>query len=202
MQSRRTWRVVATALLVVTGLIFVAGVIDGYSGAAAGGRQTTSLIVAGGAAFVVVGVALGLMWREVLRRKAAGPGEAAERRRAAGFWSILTGIALVGFAVGFTISLTGSHLHEPLPAWPALGAAVVVAATFAGGTWLIHRRMDEVERADNDWAAAVGAKVLMTVYPIWYLLAKGGWVPEPTHEMLFLGLFAIAAFAYSYRKFR
>lgn len=110
---------------------------------------------------------------------------------------------LVGYLFGFYETGDGPGIAQGnIPAWLAIILAIVTALALVGGSYLAWRRMDEVEWQHNRVAAAVGAAVVMTGYPIWYLLWKGQLVSGPSHEAVFITLYLVTTAAYFYRKFR
>ena len=62
--------------------------------------------------------------------------------------------------------------------------------------------MDELERQNNYRAAAFAGTVYIVAYPVWFLLWKGGFVPEPIHWMLFGLFWAALCISYLYYRFR
>ena len=123
-----------------------------------------------------------------------GPGEASgetlERsRRRRKYWIIGT-IFVAGFTGGFLSGFTqADHLFDPAHKWPpALGIGLVVAYLVAavGGGLLYSRHIDEFERLSQYKAVAFGAGAYILVYPVWLLLWKSGFVPEPLHFVIYL----------------
>lgn len=140
------------------------------------------------------------------KRHEPGYGEQALRRRNRRVWTTLGFLAGAGFVVGLGTAL----LERDDPAgWP--GTLPPVWAAIAAGIWLVAiiagsiaftRRVDEVERAVNVRAGHIGASFFLTGYPAWYLLWKGGLVPEPRHEILFIATMAVMLLAYFIQKLR
>lgn len=143
----------------------------------------------------------------IMAERTPGVGEAAARTSRRRFWGILGGMFGVGLvmgAAGAALQLRdGGGLFEgTLPPWFALTSAIVTLVALTLGSWAFFRRIDELERQDNLVAAAAGANVLMFIYPVWFVLARGGLVREPHHLMLFGILFLTMTGTYLFRKFR
>ena len=120
----------------------------------------------------------------------AAPGEALERsRRRRKLWIIGT-IVVAGFAGGFLSGFTqADRLFDATHKWPpALGIGLVIAYLVAavGGGLLYARHVDEFERMSQYKAVAFGAGAYILVYPVWLLLWKSGFVPEPMHFVIYL----------------
>lgn len=133
-----------------------------------------------------------------------------ERREAAArTWRLAIYIALlvagmaVGFLFGFYETNEGPYLAQGnIPGWLAIVLALVTFVALAGGSLLARRRMDEVECQNNRVAASWAAGVVLVAYPVWYILWKGRIVAEPSHEIMFIGLYAVVLFTYLFHKFR
>ncbi|WP_326525884.1 hypothetical protein [Sphingomonas sp.] len=205
-RSRRTLWLVVAGVLAMLGLPFVIGIYQGYTGGEA--RPMLPWAVLAGIAGLVGVIATGvwLAARDRARHPPSGPGEAAAVRNSRSFWLILGTLFFVGMLVGAGAAMfeidAGGFMTGTLPAWFAIVAAVVTVLALTVGTVLFLRRVDEVERADNIWASAVGANALLIVYPPWFFLWKGGWVSEPSHYAMAGILFAAMMIAYGYRKIR
>lgn len=136
-----------------------------------------------------------------------GRGEALERtrkRRMRLFIGVLFG---AGMIVGFLSSqferdYDSGLLSGTLPPGFALFAAAAMLLATLGGAYVFYRRTDELERHDNLYSAAIGGNALMIGYPAWFLLWKGGWLPEPSHGALFAIVFATSVLAYGWAKLR
>lgn len=142
-----------------------------------------------------------------MTRNDLGPGEAADRARSRRMLIMFVALAAVGGAVGFTAALIEPHeamltTGGSLPAWFAVVAALLMIAAVSAGSIVYHRTMDELQRLDNYWAATIGANVLLTAYPVWLILWKGGLVPAPDAMTLYLAVLVSTGLAYAWRKLR
>jgi hypothetical protein len=62
--------------------------------------------------------------------------------------------------------------------------------------------MDEVERQRSYKAGSLAGATLIVVYPVWFLLWKGGFVVEPIHWVLFVLFWLGLAFGMIWYKYR
>jgi len=132
-----------------------------------------------------------------------------KRARAArnGRLSLYGALLVAGAGVGFLFGLyetngTAWIAQGNIPGWLAIVLACITAIALIGGTIVAHRRVDEVERQHNLVSCAAAGGVLLVGYPIWYILWKGQLLSEPSHEAMFVTLYAVVFFTYLYRKFR
>ena len=113
--------------------------------------------------------------------------ERARRRRKYWLLGVLVG---VGFTAGFLSGFTQADgLFDPAQKWPpalGLGLAIAYLVAAVGGGILYSRHTDEFERASQYKAVTLGAGAYIVVYPVWLLLWKSGFVPEPMHFVLYL----------------
>ncbi|MCW3848320.1 hypothetical protein OF829_13830 [Sphingomonas sp. LB-2] len=130
-----------------------------------------------------------------------GEGERAEavrKRRTAILFaaSMVVGVAMV---VGTAIFKQG---HGRIaPGWAIAFVGLYLLAVF--GSWRFACRVsDEVELRANVGALATGGTAYALVYPSWYFLWRGGLVPEPSHEALFVIAFVATMSAYLWKRFR
>lgn len=139
--------------------------------------------------------------------KGMGPGEAAARAKSRRTMINFSVLALLGGATGFTAALIEQKdapisAGGTMPGWFAILAATVLVVAVAAGSYAYHRTMDELQRLDNYWAAALGTNVLLLGYPVWLILWKGGLLPAPDAMILFLAVLATTMIAYFWRKLR
>lgn len=138
----------------------------------------------------------------------AGLGEGERRERGArrmrfGVKGALFAAGLfTGIYVGDNFVRNGFDFSAP---WTPVAAVVIVlvylAAMIVGGR-LLSRHMDELERDRGYKAAAAAGAAYALVYPVWFALWKGGFVPEPVHWMLFILFWLSLALATLWYRFR
>ena len=129
--------------------------------------------------------------------------EAAMRRRRA---LTIGALVLVGGFSGFYVGLNEARAFFDGGSFWTPGVSLVLSALFIaamiGGSILLQSSMDEVERDRSYKAAAAAGASFLLLYPLWFLLWKGGFVPEPIHWMLFLVFWATLALASLWYRFR
>lgn len=136
-----------------------------------------------------------------------GPGERAERAKRRRFWLPLVLLALVG---GVTGGIIGAREGDAVAAGRgflegniAPELAVTLTALFlistAVGTYYMLRQIDEHTMREQLWFSSYGATAFVIAYPAWFLLWKGGLLPEPHHLALFLIFYAGAFIGYAVR---
>ncbi len=128
--------------------------------------------------------------------------EAAARRRT--YW-LFGGLAGAGFVVGLTTALvepedaglmTGGTIP---PALAILFAAITIVAIVLG-SWRMWRHADELDRTQHLWANSVAVSVAMLSYMLWFLLWKGGLLPEPSAHPIFLATVIAGCATYIWKK--
>ena len=136
-----------------------------------------------------------------------GEGERRESARRRKRWLIFAVLAVIGFVPGLYVGFqhgAAAAQSQPLvwsPTVAALLAGLYLVAV-AGGGILMNSVMDEVERQRGYKAVSFAGAALMVVYPTWFLLWKGGFVPEPVHWMLFVLFWLSLALASLFYRFR
>ena len=138
--------------------------------------------------------------------EAPSEGERIERARQRRKLAILIGVATVGGVGGGIVGAQqGDNLFDLAKPWPpalCLALAIAYLVAVIAGSIALSRQVDEVERETKRKAATIAAKAYGIGYPIWFLLWKGGFLPEPMHVALY-GLFLAALLAASlFYRFR
>lgn len=136
-----------------------------------------------------------------------GEGERYEASRRRKRWAIVAALAVAGFVPGLYLGYNdGAALAESRSGiWsPALSLGLIglYLGAVIGGHFLLRNVTDEVDRQNGYKAASFAGFTLMVVYPIWFLLWRGGFVPEPIHWMLFLLFWLSLALASLFYRFR
>lgn len=138
-----------------------------------------------------------------------GKGERAEAGRRKLFWTALGVIMIGGAVTGLLIGISAAH-HDikpdaiwtdmPQPIAVALIAAALVA--FVYGCWRFFKAIDEVELVDNLWASTAAYYAYATLFPLWWVLAKIGVLPEPNDWAIYLIALGGGGAIYVWRKWR
>lgn len=131
-----------------------------------------------------------------------GPGERAERLRARRYWAVSLVFGLMGAGVGATLAYLGDNDARSLSASWAVGVTLLYAICLPLGSWLFLRQTDEVDLRDNLIGCTAGIYFYTMLYPGWYFLWKGGLVPEPDHQLLFIGTMGVVAAVYFWKRLR
>jgi hypothetical protein len=136
-----------------------------------------------------------------------GEGERREAARRRKRWLIVAALAAVGLVPGFYMGYQdGAAMAQSRPSlWsPTLAAAMAAIYLLAviGGGLLLSRVTDELERQRGYKAVSFAGAALMIVYPVWFLLWRGGFVAEPVHWMLFVLFWLSLALATLWYRFR
>ena len=132
-------------------------------------------------------------------------GEAAERATRRRRLMILSGPFAAGLMLGGYVGFREFDILSGNADWPpavAIGLAAAFLLSVLGASLLLNRQMDEVERLNSYRASSIAGTFYFIAYPVWFLLWKGGLVPEPMHGALFLGFWAILIAAYLYYRYR
>jgi fucose permease len=129
--------------------------------------------------------------------------ESASRRKRILVLGILFCVGLAtGFYAGFRDAVA---VFERGGSWPpamALALLALFVVAMVAGTWVMSQVMDELDRQRSYKAASFGAVVLLTGYPAWFLLWKGGFVAEPSHWLIYLVFLVAMALASLWYRLR
>jgi hypothetical protein len=132
-----------------------------------------------------------------------GAGERAEHARSRTFWTVLAVCGALGGIVGGAMVIgTGNRIGGDMTAGWAIAAALLYGVGVVAASWYFFRIIDEVELRDNLIAATVAVYFYTIVYPVWYLLWKGGLIVEPIHEAIFFATLIAMTIAYFWKKLR
>jgi hypothetical protein len=135
-----------------------------------------------------------------------GTGEALERAARRKKIAIVGGLSLAGFFPGFYLGYTeNDELLQVSDKWPpelALVLAAVYLVAVITGAVLLKRQTDEVALAQQTKGTALAGSMLVLVYPLWYILWKGGFVIEPMHTVIYVLFLLTALGGMLYYRFR
>ncbi|WP_331041222.1 hypothetical protein [Allosphingosinicella sp.] len=138
-----------------------------------------------------------------LGRGAGEEMERAQRRRRGVIVGTLFVLGTItGAYGGWTMAETDFDLSQPWSPTICLILAGIYLAAMLFGSIALSKQMDEVERQVHYKAAGVAGGTYAVVYPTWFLLWKGGFVPEPIHWALFILFWVALAASTLYYRFR
>jgi hypothetical protein len=136
----------------------------------------------------------------------AASGETLERKRRRRKLAILALVFVLAFPVGFAVGFTeADDLLVMDDRWPpalAMGLSLAYLFLVIGGAIALSRQVDEVERTIKYKAVGAAATAYVIVYPVWFFLWKGGFVPEPMHVALYAGFLIVFLLASLFYRFR
>jgi hypothetical protein len=134
-----------------------------------------------------------------------GIGEKAQRDRERRLRWIMLALGAAGFFTGLFASgmeREGGGFMDGIPPAFAIGFAVVWMLAIGYGGWRYHKVTDELDRANNRFAAVYAFNAYLIGYPVWFMLWKGGLVPEPSHQTIFVTLYIVMVTLYLWKKIR
>ena len=132
--------------------------------------------------------------------------ERLERRRRRRKFAIIAAMGAIGGIGGGIVGARESgRLFDLAHPWPpllclALAAAFLLAVAL--GKFILRSQIDEVERMAKLRATHAGAMLFLAGYPVWFLLWKGGFLPEPQHVAMFAIFLVASLLASLFYKFR
>ena len=129
--------------------------------------------------------------------------EGAVRRRRLLVFGVLF---VAGLASGFYVGSTdGGAMLDADGRWsPGVSLALIAIflAAMIGGAMALRSSTDELQREIATKAMAAAGGFFLLFYPVWFLLWKGGLVPEPMHLAMFVVFWLTLAFATLWYRFR
>lgn len=142
---------------------------------------------------------------ETAMRSKPFDGLAAAKSRRRRLQLIIGGLMGAGAVIGFfsaKFEIDGGGFMEGIPAGWAIAASMILFVSIGYGGWRYHLATDELDRRDNQWAGAMALNFYLGGYASWYLWWRGGLVPEPQHETIFVVTMAVMLLTYGYKKLR
>jgi hypothetical protein len=135
-----------------------------------------------------------------------GIGERRERAARLRRNAVIGILFVAGLVTGFYVGYQDGHARLGLGgSWSPTLALVLVAiylTAVVGGGLLLNGSFDEVDRQRGYKAASFAGAVYITVYPVWFLLWKGGLAAEPIHWVAFAIFWLSLALASIWYRFR
>lgn len=132
--------------------------------------------------------------------------ERLERGRRRRKFAIIAAMGVVGgIGGGIVGAREDGHLFDLAHPWPPLLCLALAAAFLLAigvGKFILRRQIDEVERMAKLRGTHAGAVLFLIGYPVWFLLWKGGFLPEPQHVAMFVIVLVASVLASLFYKFR
>lgn len=142
---------------------------------------------------------------ERVMRTESRSGLAAAKARRRRLQLIIIALMGAGAVLGFfsaMFEMDGGGFMQGIPAGWAIVASVILLGALGFGGWRYNLATDELDRRDNQWAGAMALNFYIGGYASWYLWWRGGLVPEPQHQTIFVVTMAVMMLAYGYKKLR
>ena len=121
--------------------------------------------------------------------------------------TVVGALFAVGLVCGFLVGFfedenSGLLAANSIPPWLAIGSAIMFLIAVGFGSWKLMKVSDEHERIIHTKTTVVAGNVMLIGYPAWFILWKGGLVPEPDALWLFVAGIIGSAIAFAWYKFR
>lgn len=121
--------------------------------------------------------------------------------------AVIGALFCVGLVSGFLVGFfededAGLLAANSIPPWLAIASAIVFVVAVSYGSWKLMQVSDEHERVIHTRTTVVAGNVMLIGYPTWFILWKGGLVPEPDALWLFMAGIVSSAIAFAWYKFR
>jgi hypothetical protein len=121
-------------------------------------------------------------------------------------YAVIAVLFVAGLFTGFYVGSTDPQsLFNRETSWDPMVSLLltgVYLVAIVGGSLVLTGATDEVQRQAQYKAVAVAGGTYMILYPAWFMLWKGGHVPEPHHGVVFLVFWLSLAGASFWYRFR
>lgn len=161
---------------------------------------------------LIVAITLGLGWLTWrLGRKLLGPDAHIPRRERRSRNILLVSVA-IGMVIG--IILAGSDMmsasddplsvlsDSPIPPALAIGLTLFLVLVLPVLSWQWQKTVDEHERQAYQAGAVAAAYMFLILAPCWWLLWRGGLVPEPNGIILYFAFDITFLIVWFWKKYR
>ncbi|WP_397603882.1 hypothetical protein [Sphingorhabdus sp.] len=198
-------------ILAALGIVMTSGFIAGFTAQHQndGGGAFTGIAAAIFAAAILAIIGLGYWtWQNAKAMKV--PGENLTRRELLNR-NILLGFIFLGGVMGVGLSIvegdggaeaTKILSNSPLPTNFALAFAFVFLVIVPAITWYWHRyAVDEQEEAAYRFGALIAMYAFWFIAPAWWLLWRGGILPEVNGMILYFMTFFVALIVWFWKKY-
>lgn len=209
---RSPWVQAAKLFALVIGLIFCSGVIAGILAAHrehGGAIEPRLLLVLLPFALIIAGCLFGLFRLVMQSAKSMGDERLTKRERLNR--NIMIVCAVLGGLIGIGLSVISDNDGEtlsafgdsPLPPALAIGFAVFWGVIMPLLSWYWHKRAtDELENEAFRSGAVMACYVLWIAAPVWWMLWRGGLLPEPDGVAIYMATIFTALIVWQWKKYR
>ena len=142
---------------------------------------------------------------ETVMRPEPLDGLAAAKARSRRLQLIIGGLMGAGAVLGFfsaIFEMDGGGFMQGIPAAWAIAASVILLGALGFGGWRYKPPTHDPHRGGKPRAGGGGRHFSIGGYASWYLWWRGGLVPEPQHQAIFIATMAAMMLAYGYKKLR
>jgi hypothetical protein len=136
--------------------------------------------------------------------KAVGKPTTRERRN----YLVLLGCGAIGGVLGVALTLGGgspldTFSDSPIPTWLALLLTVPILVLLPAISFYWHRHVvDEQEEAAYKLGALLGIYTYFIAAPAWWLLWRGGLLPEPDGILIYFATITVTGVTWIWAKYR
>jgi hypothetical protein len=197
------------------GIVMTAGAVAGYLAAheaqGGGALGTAGILTLCGFAAIIIGLAYAI-WRNVSKMKASNEGLSRREKLKP---NMIYGFELVGGAIGllpaFYETIVGNSdagrplllADSPMPPVMALMLVFFWAVIMPIIAWFWHKRaIDEQEASAYRDGGYYAAYAFLIGAPMWWMLWRGGFAPEPDGVAIFMLFALIWTTVWLWKKYR
>ena len=202
---------VATAAKIALAVLITAFALGGATGAMVATAERGLTLERGAvvAGFALAGIA-GAYWLFALLRGLVAAGPQSPRIATARKMVIASGAigGIIGLAIAVATISPGDApafnplADAPLPPWLAAALIAVLVLVVAPVTWIWHRSIDEHEAAAYRFGALVGIYAYFWLSVVWWLGARGGFLPSVEGMIVFFFTIAVWGLGWAWARFR
>lgn len=199
------------------GIVMTSGAIAGFMGkheaGSSGEFSGTAIVVLGSFAAIIIGLTL-TIWRNAQKMKVNG---VAMSRREKLNRNIIVACGLLGGIIGGVLAASGllgspddapfdtnsTLINGPIPVSITLVLAFVWGVIIPVIAWFWHTRaIDEQEASAYRDGGYYAAYAFLILVPLWWLLWRGGLLPEPNGFAIYLTFSFFWSVVWFWKKYR
>ena len=157
------------------------------------------------AAFALAGIAAAVWFARLLRRASAAAPETPRATRAR---RMLVIAGAIGVVLGLLFAMGGmgepgfAVSEAPIPPIIALATLAIIGIAVPAVTFAWHRSVDEHEEQVYRFSALIAIYTYSWISPMWWIAARGGFVPTPDATVIFGIVMAVWGLAWAWGKYR